>query len=194
MEKKRTARVALPIIIVMLLPFLIDPQKSYNEYQHKTVLMGAFPKFTEWPQEVETEFADKSTPFVIGVIGKNPFIKKKKKEDWLSAGYRNQKIRDKKVEVRTDLTLDDIPGCHMLFISKSEKKKLKEIIAIAKENNVLTFADSPGFAKKGVHVNFYISGAKPKFELNQTTIRESGFIVSIRVLKIAKIVNPIKKK
>ena len=41
-----------------------------NEYKIKAVFLYNFAKFVEWPPNV---FPDANTPFVIGVLGQDPF-------------------------------------------------------------------------------------------------------------------------
>ena len=169
-----------------------DRGKEPPEYRVKVVLLEKFADFVDWPSNSSVN--NTSTPFCICVIGENPFfvMKKGKKtsEDWLNVLYNKRKIREKKVKIRFISDVKDIPGCNLLFISKSEKKNLSEIISIANKNQVLTVGDTPGFAKKRVHINFYVEKGAMKFEVNETAIRGSGFRVSYHMLKLAKIVNP----
>ena len=191
-------------MVVSLLPLLLavstlaqtKRDKYTSEYKIKGVLLEKFVDFIDWPDG--SDISDKSKPFVICVIGENPFVVvekgKKTTEDWINKLYSNKKINDKKVEVRTISETKDIQGCELLFISKSEKKKLNEIISIAKKNYVLTISDSAGFVKKGVHINFYVERGNPKFEVNETALRNSGFRASYHMLKLAKIINPWKER
>ncbi len=168
-----------------------------QEYQLKAVLLERFCAFTNWPEE--TGVNDPSRPFVIAVIGKNPFLNKftssKIPKDWLLHLYQKKTIKGKKVEVRHISTPEEIPGCNLLFIARTNKSKLESILAVAKQNAILTIADSPGFAKRGVHINFYYAkGRKLKFEANETELKGSGLDASFHLLKLAKIINPIYKR
>src|SRR5512134_3234752 len=42
----------------------------FSEYQVKAVYLYNFGQFVEWPAD---SFATPSTPFVIGIVGKDPF-------------------------------------------------------------------------------------------------------------------------
>ena len=77
----------------------------------------------------------------------------------------------------------------MIFIPGTEKSRLKQIIEHTKGRPVLLIADTEGFAKQGVHINFYQSGENLRFEINQDAALSSGLRIRSRVLKHARIVN-----
>jgi hypothetical protein len=163
-----------------------DVEKDPPEYRIKGVFLNRFADFIDWPLHSDTN--NKSTPFVIGIIGENPF------GNWLNILYNKKKIREKKVEIWFISNPKDILGCNLLFISETEKKNLNEIVSIADKNQTLTVGDTAGFAKKGVHINFYVEQGNMKFEVNETAIRESGFRVSYHMLKLARIINPWEER
>jgi hypothetical protein len=195
-------RTLVPLTLLLLLPHLnpLTPKKDLKqapEYQAKAAFLIRFCNYIDWPGEPGNN--DISKPFVITVIGENPFfIKRKRKaasEDWLSKSYKNRKIKGKTVEIRHISEVKDIPGCHILFVSRSMKKELPEIIEMAQQHSILTIADTAGFAQKGVYINLiFIKGKRPRFEVNETGIRSSGLEVNFRLLQYAEIVNPIKKR
>ena len=68
------------ILVVSLLPVLLTVSalaqtkrdKYTFEYKIKGVLLEKFVDFIDWPDG--SDISDKSKPFVISVIGENPFI------------------------------------------------------------------------------------------------------------------------
>lgn len=188
------------LVLVLLHPALFgDKSGEFQEYQAKGVFIERVVRFIQWPEGSPVN--DKSRPFIIGIIGENPFLIKQKGEeapkDWLEEIYIQQgnKIKSKPTEVRYISDIDGIRECNLLFISKSEKKMLPEIVAAARENHVLTFSDEDGFAKKGVHINLILKSGNVKYEVNQTEIVESGLTIKYQLLKFAaKIENRIQRK
>ena len=56
---------------------------------------------------------------------------------------------------------------------------------------VLTVADTPGFAERGVMINFFITREdKVRFEANLEEAENSGLRLSSQLLKLATIVKP----
>lgn len=193
---KRMFSALLLLVLAVVCSFADgEGEQEPPEYRVKGVFLEKFADFVDWPDGSSVN--NKSTPFCICVIGENPFLVEKKDKnsgDWLHLLYNNREIRGKKVKTRFISDVKDIPGCHLLFISRSEKKYLGEIVSTANKNHILTVSDTPGFSKKGVHINFYIEKDYQKFEVNETAIRESGFRVSYHMLKLAKIVFPWEER
>ena len=49
-------------------------------------------------------------------------------------------------------------------------------------------------ADKGIHINLYVKNNKLHYEINETTLVNSGFFAWAQLLHSAKIVNPVEKK
>jgi len=178
-------RIQIIILFVgLLLPVFASAQSI--EYTVKAVFLERFTRFIEWPEE--SAMADSSQPFVLGVIGESPF------GSILEEIYSTQKIRDKKVEIRYISKLNEITGCHLLFLSESEKKELPKILSFTRDKPILTIGDTKGFADKGVLINFFFSKDKIRFEINESVVRDSGLKMSYLLLQLAKIVKPIEEK
>jgi len=196
-KMKRILTVSFVLVLVAVCGLAdADDEKEPPEYRVKAVFLEKFADFIDWPNDSNVHKT--SIPFCIGVIGENPFYvmnkDKKTSDNWLNLLYNNRNIREKKVEIRFISDIKDIQGCHLLFIPQSEKKSLDDIISIANKNHTLTVSDTAGFAKRGVHINFYIEKGFQKFEVNETAIRQSGFRVSYHMLKLAKIINPWEER
>ncbi len=196
---KRVVYACLLSVLLVHLTLFGTKKEKPPEYHAKGVFIGRVSSFIQWPEGLGVN--DKSRPFIIGIIGENPFFVKEKGEDapqnWLEEIYVQQKnkIKGKPVEVRLISDIDEIRGCNLLFISKSEKKMVPEIVAAARESHVLTFSDTDGFAKKGVHINLILKSGKLKYEINQAAVEESGLKVKFQLLKYAvKILDPIKRR
>ncbi len=158
-----------------------------SEYNLKANFLERFTRFIEWPEESAVN--DISQPFILGIIGENPF------GTILEQIYSQKTIKDKKVEIRYISDKNEIPGCHLLFISKSEKKVLSKILSFTREKPILTVGDTKNFAEQGVLINLYIVENKIRFEINELEARDSGLFISYRLLNLAKIVNlPIVKQ
>jgi hypothetical protein len=145
--------------------------------------MAKFVDSIIWPEESSVN--DTTKPFIITVIGNNPF------NGELKRLFLNKKIkiRNKKVKLQFISDSDEITNCNILFISKTEKNNLKKILNKVKDMPVLTISDSPGFAEVGTIINFYTNKeGNIRFEINYKKTFEAKISISSRLLKIAKIV------
>ncbi len=171
----------------LLLPCL--PCMAFGQVDENTMKAIAFEKisqFVEWP--AESRKTEASTQFVFGVMGDNKVVSRVREL------YTQHKIKNKIVEIRYISKLDDVIDCHLIYIAYSEKDDLSEVVAITAGKPVLTAADSPGFAEEGVLLNLNIKQDKLRFEINEKSFRESGLRIDPILLRVAKIVNPIKNK
>jgi len=182
---KRIYRNVLLISILFVIPTLL--YSFTTEYDVKAVFLKTISQYIQWPEIVTIE--DKTQPFVIVVIGKNPF------GSVLEDIYKNkkQKIKDRSVEIRYVEEIDQIGSCHMLFIAQSEQKYIEKILKSVNDQSVLILADSQGFGERGVHINFYTYQKSIKFELNEYAMVKAGFKVDYRLRNIAKIVGSRKQ-
>jgi hypothetical protein len=191
----KTAAIFILFITASLLGGAAFPESTFEEYAVKAAFLELVSNYIEWPPRQDMD--DKSKPFVITVIGENPFaITRKIKNttgDWLTTLYESQKIKDRKVEIRYISKIEDIPGCHILFVSRSMKMKLPEIVEAAQQKPILTIADTEGFAKKGIYINLYIENNKTRYEINQTGLKSSPLTVSYKLFEWGKPVNPVKE-
>jgi len=174
----------LILCIGLLMPISAIAQQS--EYTIKAVFLEHFTRFIEWPES--SGIADTSSAFVVEVIGENPF------GSILEEIYAKQKIKNKRVEIRYISTPDEIDDCHILFISKSAKSILPEILSHTRNRPILTVSDTVGFAQKRVLINFYMAGDNIKFEINEKAVHESGLVMSYKLLNLARIVNPVRNR
>ena len=183
---KNTKRPIYLLILVcgLFLPLFASTQQS--EYTIKAVFLEHFTRFIEWPESIE--IADTSQPFYVAVLGENPF------GSILDQVYSEQRIKNRRVEILYFATPDEITDCHILFISSSNKEILSDILAITRDKPILTVSDTEGFAENGVLINFYLSGNRIKFEINEKAVHESGLVMSYRLLSLARIVEQARER
>lgn len=158
--------------------------QSIDEYSIKAVWIGKFTQFIEWPPEKKGE----STNFCIGIYKTNPF------NGNLESLYANYSIWGKPVRIKYIENLDSISTVHILFIPNQVNINIDKITKLSKAHRVLLISEFEGYGELGMHINFYVTENKVRFEINESAMRDSGFFVSFRLLTIAKIVKPISKE
>jgi len=176
------------IVILVLLVNLISYSafSQSSEYLIKAAFIERFTRFIKWPEE--SIVSDTNNTFVLAVIDKNPFDEK------LEEIFKGKEIRHKKVEILFISELSDISKCNLLFISKSEKNRISDIITQTEDTPILTIADSKGFAEMGILINMYIYNDEIRFEINETEAQDSGLRLSYLLLDAAKIINNSKEE
>ncbi len=149
---------------------------SPSEYQIKAAFLYNFAKFIEWPH---TAFVDDKSPFVIGILGDNPF------GNLLEPTVAGKKINEHPISIQTYREIDGATNCHILFISNSEKKRLPEIIGKLQGATILTVGETERFIETGGMVNFVREGTKLRFQINDDTAKVAKLKISSKLLGLA---------
>lgn len=182
--KPPKAKDTLLAILVFFASFTLQAEAPPVEYQLKAELLERFTSFIDWP--ANSAVSDPSVPFMIGIVGHNPF------GSYLDR-FSQTTIKGKKVQVIEVSNLEDIDRCQVVFVARSEEKNLADILFKTTGKPILTVADTDGFARKGVLINFYQYDDYIRFEVNQAAVDKSGLKFSSRLLKLARFVEPEKK-
>jgi hypothetical protein len=153
--------------------------RTPNEYQVKAAFLFNFTKFVEWPAAA---FPSTNAPFVIGVVGDDPFGKN------LDDLVRGETVRGHPLVIKRLRVDEDLTGCHTLFISGSEKGNLEFILEPLISRPILTVGDTGGFAERGVTANLLLVEGSVKMEINLKSAETTGLRVSSKLLSLARIV------
>ncbi len=167
---------ALAIAWILLGALSLHGQKSSpTENEIKSAYLYNFGKFVEWPANGTAvgEF------FTLCVMGDGNF------GSTLEATIAGENINGKKVLVKHVANPQDGLSCRILFISSSEQRRLKEILAVLDNASVLTVSDMPQFTRRGGMIQFVMEANRVRFEVNLTSVERTGLILSSQLLKLA---------
>ncbi len=162
-------------------PPTLRAQGASKEYQVKAAFIFNLIQFVVWPP---AQFASDEAPFVIGVLGEDPFA------GALDAVIRGEKIRGHPLRITRSNRVADLMNSHVVFVSQSERAQMATIIAAFAGRPVLTVADLPDFAARGGVLNFYAEGARIRFEVNRATAQHAGLKLGSQLLGLARLVGP----
>jgi hypothetical protein len=162
------------VLLCCLCPGLLRAQSTeeFPEYQLKAAFLFNFAKFIQWP---ETAFGSSNAPLVIGVLGDDPF------GPLLRDTVEGKSVNGRKLQIKY-FKRDEAPtGCHILFISRSEKENVGPILANLDKKNTLTVADFEGFARRGGMINLLVFGKSVRFEINVEAAARADLKVSSKL-------------
>jgi len=185
---------ALALFVTPFVPKVRADSTVSREYQVKAAFLYNFMNFVDWPEE---KSSDSNEPIIVGIIGSDPFggafepVKNKKVKGKNVVirrfeGLKEQKESDEKDQEELNQEVEAIRECHVLFICRSEEKKLKKTINLVKENNVLTVSDIEGFLEAGGIINFVMEDQKVRFEINVTAAKRAKVKIRSQLLRLAK--------
>jgi hypothetical protein len=171
------------ISAILALVWLFAPSlRAESEYDVKAAFLFKFTKFVEWPANA---FSGPDAPFVIGIIGHDPF------EGGLDRLIEGNTTGNRSLEVRhvnaTDAT--ELRSCQMIFVSASEQRRLPAILAALQNRPVLVVGESEGFASAGGMFGFALRESHLGIEINSAAARQARLKISSQLLNLAKLVN-----
>jgi hypothetical protein len=169
----------LLVACMVCLPDSLSAQRP-REYDLKAVFLYNLASFVDWPPGV---FERPESPFVIGVLGDDPF------GAVLDDVVANEYVGKHPFEVRRFRRADEVAGCHVLFISDSEKRRLRDILSRLRGRPILTVADQAGFAEAGGMVGFGAREGHLHLFVNPNAVRAVRLSVSSKLLELAQIVD-----
>ena len=154
---------------------------ALSEYEVKAAFLFNFTRFVEWPAPA---FTATNSPFVIGVVGPDPFGKS------LDDVVRDASVHGHPIEVKRFHVDDDLGNCHVVFLSRSIRDKVDPVLRELAGRPILTVADSEGLAAKGVMLNLLlVDGSIKRIEVNLKASTACGIQISSKLLSLARIVD-----
>ena len=171
---------ALALFLGKIFPANAAVSEMSREYQIKAVLLFNLTRFVDWPSEA---FATPGSPIVIGILGRDPFGAR------LDKAVEAEVVNGRKVVVQRYENLAAMKPCQILFISSSERARVKEVISALKGRPILTVGDFEDFVKQsGGMIRFYTNEQnKIRLRINLEAARADGLSISARLLQVAEV-------
>nr|WP_320192278.1 YfiR family protein [uncultured Desulfobacter sp.] len=166
-------------------PFLCQAQEDrHHEYLLKSAFIERFTRFVQWPLSFDDGVQHPA--FVFGALCEPDFCRV------LEAAFAEHQIKNRPVKFRRIKTAEDVDGCHLVYIGKTDDSTLAGFITALKSKPVLTVSDTRGYAQKGVHINMFVQQEQIRFEINHKSAVACGLKISHLLLQLAKIVETEK--
>lgn len=176
--KSKYARVCILALLFIIFSFQLHAQTS-REYNIKAVFLYNFTQFINWPSNA---FQDAEAPFVIGILGNDPF------RTSLDKTVTNEKVKGRPIIIQRYQDVKEIKNCHILFINSKESRRLKEILSALPRKHILTVSDMPQFATAGGIIRFATKENKIRLQINLSTSKDADLSISSKLLQVADIV------
>jgi hypothetical protein len=147
-----------------------------SEYQLKTVFLLDFAQSVEWPASA---FAGPASPFVIGVVGTDPFGPQ------LDALVRDKAIHTRSVVIERYRNIDELQHCNILFIGQTQPQELARILAALRGRSVLTVSDADEAEQSGVMIQLFTQSHRIRLRIDLAAAQAGKLVISSRLLRLA---------
>jgi hypothetical protein len=174
----------LALLLATLIPLIFSGLANSTaaaspEYQVKAVFLFNFAQFVEWPPQ---SFEDAAAPFVIGVLGTDPFGAA------LEGAVRGETLNGRSFVIERYRSVTEIRRCQILFISRSEAAHIVEISASLAGHGILTVSDTEDSAQRGVMIRFVAESNRIRLRINVEAAKAAGLSISSKLLRPAELV------
>jgi hypothetical protein len=147
----------------------------------EAVFLFNFAQFVEWPHGA---FADIEAPVVIGILGKDPF------GSFLDETVRGESVRGRSFKIERYKRVEEAADCQILFISRSENKRLDDILAAIKNKPVLSVTNADDFDHPGGIIRFILDDKRVRLSIDLEAAQAARLTFSSKLLRSAAIVPP----
>ena len=161
-------------VIVLVLAFTGAQAAPVPEYQVKAGFLLNIAQFVTWPSQ------SSDAPFVIGILGEDPF------GSYLDETVRGEKVNNRPFIIQRFRRRDPRP-CNILFISQSERDRAGQVLSNLKGRTVLTVSDIEGFTELGGMIQFFTEKNNIRMRINLDAVKASNLRVSSKLLRVAEV-------
>jgi len=151
-----------------------------TEYQVKAVFVFNFSRFLEWSPQA---FTAPNAPFVIGILGDDPFGTR------MEEAVRGEQIDQHPMVVRRFRNMGEIGDCQILYIDRSERAQLQQILLAMEHRSTLTVSELDQSSESGVMIQFMTENNHIRLRINVDSARAAGLTISSKLLRSAEIVS-----
>ena len=152
---------------------------SAGEYELKAAMLYNLTNFVEWPASASP---DPRRSLLLCILGRDAF------ESALTSTIGSKQASVRSMSIRHLQGDREFAGCHVLYISSSERKSAAEIVAIVNGASILTVGEMTQFATHGGMIQFSLEDQRVRFDINLDSASRAGLRISSKLLALAHIV------
>ena len=145
-----------------------------DEYRLKAAVLYNLTKFVDWPADA---FPSAKAPFVICVLGADPF------GPVLEESLAGRLVGSRAIVAKRIAEIE--AGCHVLFVSNSEIRRLPSIMDRLRDASVLTVGELSGFVDRGGVIGLVTEDDRVTFEINAAAAAHARLKISARLMALA---------
>jgi len=154
------------------------------EYQVKAVFLFNFTQFVSWPAE---SLPDPQQPFVIGVLGHDPFGRA------LDDAVRGEQVAGRRLVIERFRTRADLKPCQILFIDRSASADADAVLRDLEHTGTLTVTDFDVATSPDVIIRFFTENQRIRLRINVDSARTAGLTISSKLLRPSQVVDSTGK-
>lgn len=141
----------------------------------KAAYLYNFAKFINWP---DNSFANKKTPFVIGVLGLDKF-------DSYLQPLTTKSVNNRPIIIKHFKTAAEVQDCQILYLGELNNQTRDRLISTLSTQAIITVSDQNEFARQGGIIQFVEVRHRLRFIINKTAADHQNIKISSQLLALA---------
>jgi hypothetical protein len=169
------------LLLASLALFPIDASaQEYRsgEYELKAAILFNLVKFVEWPAAA---YSSVRSPTVLCTLGRDPFGSALNE-------FAGNSVNGRPLVIRRLQRDDDPHGCHLIYISSSERKLLAQLLKALQGGPVLTVGEMEQFATRGGMIQLTVEDKQVHFTINLSVASREQLRIRSNLLALSRIV------
>ncbi|MFH1844600.1 MAG: YfiR family protein [bacterium] len=147
------------------------------ELKIKGAYLLNFTRLVTWPN---SSYRSANDPTVIGILGDTRLV------EILEDALATRQPPSRRVVVLTIESLEQIPQCHLLFVSRKAETPLGEILEQASGFPILTVSDIEKFTTRGGAIWLFLDNDRIGMDINRVSEHHAQLQISSRLLRLAR--------
>lgn len=170
-------RSCLVALLVLAGPLSLYAQ-DVTEVTLKSAFLFNFARFTDWPNDaLPADGTLSACVFGDRAVG-----------EALTRAVKGKQVGRRPITVSVLAPNVSPPPCHLLYLSNVAGPRIAEIVAMLRDEPVLTVSDTDSFTKRGGIVQFFVESGKMRFRINARAAKRARLQLSSRLLSLAEVV------
>jgi len=149
-----------------------------GEYELKAAILYNLVKFVEWPA---TAYSGAQAPTVLCTLGRDPFGSALHE-------FAANNVNGRPLVIRRLQRDDDAHGCHLVYVSSSERKVLAQILKTLQGGPTLTVGEMDQFALRGGMIQLTVEEKQVHFTINLSVASRKQLRIRSNLLALSRIV------
>ena len=166
------------LVIAVGLCLTRSAHAASREYQVKAAFIYNFTQFIEWPKDA---FGGPDAPFVVGVVGDDPF------DGALEKIMASKSVGSRPIVTRHFSSAADVGPCQILFVPATMDSSFRALLDKTGSAPVLIVGESEALLPTGGAVRLFLEDGKMRFEINPNVLDAARLKASAKLMQLARI-------
>jgi hypothetical protein len=151
--------------------------QASDEYRVEAAFLFHFAQLVDWPPDVQN-LPDSS--LFLCTVGDDPF------QGALEEEVAGKPVGNRTIKIRHVDDPLDMQSCQIVYIARSENKRLPLLVTTLHNAPVLTVGDSANFLDAGGMIRFVSDENKIRFDVNLNAAQSARLKIGSRLLVLAE--------